>query len=271
MLQWFFARIRDGRMAEEAAAGGASGATEVEARTQLPARLEPGSLLEVGEARIELKSDGSFRACDRYGCAEALVPPGVPVDVVPVPAIYRLLTATSFIYVEFDRRVHVGGESESLYWTLAPFELEVNIDGLTLIRLAPVKVKFTLIGTLTEGTLARYFKAPVARSPEELPEIPGTALLGFKVTGTSALLPGIGFNAAVATFFADRSGVLYYPLVSVKTDGESVIARTTSDLPRDGLAPIFPGERRLSLFSFVQQAAPFTMTIEVVRPRHTTS
>ncbi|MET1128363.1 MAG: DUF432 domain-containing protein [Thermoproteota archaeon] len=269
MFRWFSAKIGDGGVAEDTATEGAAGAAEAGARPQLPARLQPGSLLEVGEAGIELKSDGSFKACDRYGCAEALVPPGVPVDIVPVPAIYRLLTATSFIYVEFDRRVHVGGEGESLYWTLAPFELEVNIDGLTLIRLAPVKVKFTLIGTVTEGTLARYFKAPVARSPEELPEIPGTALLGFKVAGTSALLPGIGFNAAVATFFADRSGVLYYPLVSVKTDGESVAARTTSDPPKDGLVPIFPGERRLLPFPFTQQAAPFTMTIEVVRPRHT--
>ncbi|MET1101157.1 MAG: DUF432 domain-containing protein [Pyrodictiaceae archaeon] len=231
----------------------------------LPTRLSPGSRVVIGSARIELDPDGSFRACDDYGCAEALVTPGVPVEVNPIPAIYRLSASTPFIYVEFDRRVHVG-DGERYYWTLAPLELEIVIDGLTLTRLSPVKVKYTLIGDVVEGFISRYYKAVIAREPDKLPWEQGLAILGFKVKGSSALLPGIGFNASIATFYADDKGRLYYPLVEVITDGSLVTARTTSEPPLPGLQRILPEDRR-RIFVFVQQAPPFTMTIEVIKRR----
>ena len=233
---------------------------------KLPLRLAPGTSVTIGDARAELSPDGSFKACDRYDCAEALVPTDVPVVMVPVPAIYRLLAVTPFIYIEFNRRAHVDAD-ERTYWTLAPIELEVNIDNLTLVRLSPLRVKFTLVGQVADGIIARYFKAPIARSPTDLPYIPGTALLCFKVSGTSALLPGIGFNASQAVLYADDEGRLYYSVLQATTDGENLTVKTDTHPPIRTLRYVASHPHKRHSLGLTTS---FSMKIEVVRPRHTT-
>jgi len=232
---------------------------------RVPWIIRPGERLEIGEVVVERGENGDVRACDRYGCAEARVPPEREVGAAPIPALYRVLTATPFLYVEFEKRIYI--ESGEDYWTLAPYEVEVYVGRLALIRLSPVKVKYTLIGDVVDGVLARHHRSPVAFDQEELPDPLGTAVVRFRVKGSSILLPGIGFNAIVSKFFVDEKGTIYYPLLEVETDGSLVTVKNTGQPPKPGLREISRVgiARRVPLTSLFQQVQPFTMTVQVVR------
>ena len=231
----------------------------------LPLRLRRGNSIKIGEASIEYRDDGTVVACDRYGCARAVVEEEEFVDIEPVPSIYRLYMETTYIYVDFTDRVYVSGKNE-IYWTLAPIELEIGVNGVALIRLAPSKIKLTLIGDLIEGFIARYYKAPIVHKLDDLEVVSGAAIVGFRVKGDPVFLPGIGFNAGLVTFYRDRKGRLYYPLITVNTSGRIVSSRPTDSPPLEDLEAI--STRRVDktrLFSLAQSSPPFVMSIEVIR------
>ncbi len=231
----------------------------------LPLRLKRGDSIEIGEARIEYKDDGVLVACDRYGCARAVVEEEEFVDIEPVPSIYRLYMETTYIYVDFTDRVYVSGKNE-IYWTLAPIELEIGVNGVALIRLAPSKIKLTLIGDLIEGFIARYYKAPIVHKLENLEVVDGAAIVGFRVKGDPVFLPGIGFNAGLVTFYRDQRGNLYYPLITVSTSGRVVSSRPIDSPPLENLTAVSTRRAdRTRLFSLAQSTPPFVMSIEVIR------
>ncbi len=244
-------------------------ASDNELLKRVPWSLGPGQWIQIGEARIERAGNGDIRACDPYGCAEARVPPEKPVMAAPIPAIHRLLPATPYIYVEFEKRVLV--EDGEDYWTLAPYEIEVYAGNLVLVRLSPVRVKYTLVGDVVDGTLARYYRSVVAYDQEELPDPVGTAVVRMVVRGGNVLLPGVGFNASISTFYVDDDGIVYYPQLQVEAEGSIVTARNTNDPPKRGLREIVRvGAGKRMLPTLLQQIQPFTMKVEVVRRSLTT-
>ncbi len=232
---------------------------------RVPWSLGPGQWLQIGDVRIERSENGDVVACDRYGCAEARVPRERPVKAAPIPAIHRLLPATPYIYVEFERRIFIDDGED--YWALAPYEVEVYAGNLALVRLSPVKVKYTLVGDVVDGVLARYYRSVAAYDQEELPDPTGTAVIRFVVKGSSVLLPGIGFNASVSTFYVDENGIIYYPLLEVETDGSLVTVKNTGEPPKKGLREIVKvgALRRVSIPALLQQIQPFTMKVQVVK------
>ncbi len=225
--------------------------------------ISPGIEFRVGEAVIKRELDGDVEACDRYGCARARVTPELEVRGHPIPAVYRLFEGTPYIYVEFEDRLYVEGDGR-VYWTLAPYDIEVYVGDVVLVRISPVRVKFTLVGDVVEGVLARHYKAPVVYRRDDLPDPTGTAVVAFRVKGDPAILPGIGFNAAEATLYVDEAGFLYYPVVEVESNDGVITAKVSDRPPVDGVKPLVRARRRLIT---LQQAAPFMMTVDVVRRR----
>lgn len=235
---------------------------------RVPWRLRPGDKIEIGEAKIERLENGDVVACDTYGCAEARVPPGREVRAAPVPAIHRLITVTPYIYVEFERRVFIDAGED--YWALAPYEIEVYVEETVLTRLSPTPVKYTLIGDVVEGVLARWYRSPVEYEQAGLPDPTGTAVVRFLVRNSGVLLPGVGFNALNTRFFVDENGLLYYPLLHVDVEGNVVTVRSSGGPPLPGLRELVHTVRRSGLGAILQLVQPFTMTIEVVRTSITT-
>ena len=231
---------------------------------RVPWVIGPGDEMRIGEAVVRREPDGDLEACDRYGCARARVPAGLEVRAHPIPAVYRLLEATPYVYVEFEDRVYV--EDGGVYWTLAPYDIEVYVGEMVLVRISPVRVKFTLVGDVVDGTLARHYRAPAAFEKGGLPDPTGTAVVAFRVRGDPVLLPGVGFNAAEATFYVDPSGFIYYPMLDLESGGGIVTVKTTGNPPAPGLRAIVRARRRLLP---LQQLQPFVMTVDVVKRRLT--
>ncbi|MEB3806952.1 MAG: DUF432 domain-containing protein [Desulfurococcales archaeon] len=233
---------------------------------KVPWRIMAGEEIRLGDIEIKRSSDGDLEACDRYGCVSARVPPERPVHAVPIPAIYRVLSATPYIYVDFDKRILI--EEGEDYWTLAPIEIEVYAGELALVRLAPSRVKHTLIGDVVEGTLARYYKASAVFDEEDLEYQEGTAIVRFIVRGSSVLLPGVGFNASGADFYVDDEGRLYYPQLEVAVQGNVAVTRRFEVPPKKGLRPVrFEPYRmrRVHIPVGFAYTLPFTMKVDVVK------
>ena len=231
-----------------------------------PWKIMPGEELRLADARITREPNGDLEACDRYGCASARVPPERPVYAVPIPAVYRVLPATPFIYVDFDKRIFV--EQGEDYWITAPFEIEVYAGDLALIRLSPIKVKYTLIGDVIEGTLARYFRSDAVFDFEDLKYEEHTAIIRFFVRGSSVLLPGIGFRAAGVEFYVDDKGRIYYPMIEVTVSNGNVSVKTTNRPPIPGLKPVVLTRyaRPKRVLAFTQAYSPsFEMKVDVVK------
>ena len=239
-------------------------ASDNELLLNVPWRLEPGSWIEVGEARIERSSNGDVKACDSYGCTEARVPPGSPVYAAPIPSIHRVLAATPYIYVEFEKSVYIN-EGED-YWALAPYEVEVYTSNIAIARLSPVKVKFTLVGDVVDGILARYYRSEVGYRQDELPDPTGTAVVRFIVYGGDIVLPGVGFNASQSKVYVDDDGLIYYPNLRVEVSEGVVTVKTTGEPPRRGLREIVRTvTHRKVPIALLQQTQPFVMTVQVQR------
>ncbi|MCE4610625.1 MAG: DUF432 domain-containing protein [Desulfurococcales archaeon] len=234
----------------------------------IPWRIGPGDSLVLGEARIERREDGDVTACDRYGCVEARVPPYLDVMAAPAPAIQRLLTATPYIYVEFEKRVYI--EEGEDYWTLAPIEIEVYVRDTVLTRLSPAPVKFTLIGDVVDGLLARWFKSTIGYDRDELPDVEGTAIVRFIAKTTGVLVPGVGFNAANASFYAGDDGSIYYSLLTVEVDGNILTAKVSDAPPLNGLREVIYPSKKARLAGLLRLMQPFTMKVEVARKSITT-
>ncbi len=230
----------------------------------VPWSLRPGDKVELGDASVERLENGDVIACDRYGCAEARVPPEREVRLAPIPAIHRLLAATPYIYVEFERRVFIDAGED--YFTYAPYEIEVYVEDTVLTRLSPVKVKYTLIGDVLDGLLARWYKGHVEYDEDGLPPAgPGLAVVRFIVRNTGVLLPGVGFNAVNTRFYVDGEGRLYYPLLHVDVEGSVLTVKSSGEPPKPGLKEVAYVAQRPGITTLLQAVQPFRMRVEVVR------
>ena len=244
-------------------------ASDNELLLKVPWTLKAGDWIRIGKARIERRDNGDLVACDEYGCTTARIPVSQSVYAAPIPALYSVLAATPYIYVDFESSVFI--EDGEDYWTLAPYEIEVYVKDLAIARLSPIDVKFTLIGDIIDGILARYYRSIAAFDIHELPDPLGTAIVRFIVRGSSILLPGIGFNASTSRFYVDDNGLIYYPLLTVDAGNGVVTVKTEDKPPSEGVREIVEvrGGRR-SLIGLFNQREPFTMTVEVQKRSLTT-
>ena len=237
-------------------------ASDNELLLQVPWKIGAGQWIQIGEAVIRRDERGDLEACDSYGCTRARIPPGRPVYAAPIPAIHRVLAATPYIYVEFEKSVYI--EDGEDYWTLAPYEIEVYIGDIALARLSPVSVKFTLIGDVVDGILARYYRSIATYTREELPDPTGTAIVRFIVKGASVLMPGVGFPANRAKFYVDSEGLIYYPLLYAEVEDDVVTVKPVDEPPVEGVRELVEvrGMRR-GIPVIFQYAQPFTMKVQV--------
>jgi hypothetical protein len=208
----------------------------------LPAKLEPGEELAVGQARLERSSNGVLEACDPYGCSRLNVRPSVEVRVLPAPASRRLLQVTH-VYVEFESPIHA--RDGDVVWFHAPIELEVVVDGIPALRLAPIPVKYTLVGDVVDGIVCRYYKSParLETPPGEHP--PGTALAALRVIGDPAILPGGGVGVYASRLYRDGEGTLYYSLQRLEVEGVNATLRPTQNPPLEGVREVRRPMRRV--------------------------
>jgi len=216
----------------------------------LPARLEPGEELVMGQARIERHSNGSLEACDPYDCWRLDARPSVEVMVLPAPASQRLVRV-DHVYVEFESLLHVR-EGDRV-WFHAPIELEVVVDGIPALRLTPTPIKYTLVGDIADGVICRYHKSP-ARLGAPLEDHPlGTALAVMELSGDAAILPGGGVGVYASGLYRDGGGILYYSLQRLEVEGVNAILRPTQDPPLEGLREVRRPARRVPRLQHVLQ------------------
>ena len=238
---------------------GSNHGVALQSRSTASLTLKPGGTLAIGEARVEYSENGRIEACDLYGCYTALADTGTPVYIRPVPGIYRLQRFSPFIYIEFESKLYIS--NSSLYWVLAPLDLEVYIGSSLLGVVSPTKVKYTLIGDVLDGTICRYFRASAKKAyPPRLGESLAAGILGFHVAAKSdAIIPGIGFNAMRSSLYRSGDGLVFYSLVEVEVDGGKLVARVQEKPPMRSLVQVYK-PRHIAL-GVVQQLQPFTMQV----------
>ncbi|WP_055407666.1 DUF432 domain-containing protein [Pyrodictium delaneyi] len=195
--------------------------------------LEPGGELTFGRIRARLGSDGSLEACDDYGCIKARVPHGSSVFMDPVPPLNRPSRISNCLYIEFEEQLIVPG-GRSSFWTTAPYEFMVHVNGIVLGYLSPLRVKYTLIGDIVDGVVCRYHRAIVTSSHRELTAGGGLGLVSVRFRGSPGKVPGIGFYAAGAPLFTNGSFV-YYPEIEAEVDQLRLSVRATQRPPLSGL------------------------------------
>ncbi len=201
---------------------------------RLPFSVEPGTTFKFCEAQLEYSRDGVLKACDAYGCEELMV--NGKLGVLPAPPIARPFRLGSTVYIDFTRKVYV--EPGNIIWASAPIELEVYKSGRPVARLSPTRAKYTLVGSLVDGVIARYFKVlPSLGGPPSTSTAPCSALIAFFISSGKDVVRGVPFNASQVTFYSDMSN-LYYSLVEVNIKDVIIESRTTSKPPRDKLIKV---------------------------------
>ena len=185
-------------------------------------------------ARIKYESDSHvLEACDPYGCSTIEVRP--PLIVLPAPPILRPFSITQVVYIDFARRVFL--EKGASVWAAVPLDIEIIKKGRSIVRLASNKAKYRLVGSLTEGVIARNAPSQIAWRPEDI-SADCTARVRVRIDKGADAVEGIPFNAAGATIFKDRRGDLYLSLVTASISHILIDTRTTRDPPLPGLEPV---------------------------------
>ncbi len=185
-------------------------------------------------ARVRYEDDSrTLEACDPYGCSTIEV--RTPLVILPAPPILRPFTITQVVYIDFARRVFL--ERGSSIWAAVPLDIEIIKKGRSIARLATSKAKYRLVGSLTEGVIARNAPSPVAWRPED---IGGecSARVRIKVDKGADAVEGIPFNAAGASIYRDKHDELYLSLVTASISPLLIDTRTTRDPPLPGLEPV---------------------------------
>ena len=210
------------------------------------ATLGRGESLKYGLASIEHSSSGLLKYCDPYGCDKARLVEYDVVYVDPVPPIHRPQMLSSCIYLEFGEPIVVGEKTTSI-WALAPYELAIHIDGAVLGYVSPFRVKYTLVGGIVDGTICRYHLTRTVLRLDEL-EPQGLAIVRIDVGGAKGVVPGVGFNVALARFYFDKKKKqVYYPVLVAKREPHHITARLSDSPPYEGLVEAWGHSRKLRL------------------------
>ena len=174
--------------------------------------LKPGSTIEYGLVRASYAENGELEVCDPYGCTRARVPGSARVGLQPVAPVYRPSRISNCIYLEFPELLVV--HSGIHIWAVAPFDLAVVARGVVIGYAAPLRVKYTLIGDIVDGSICRYYRTRIAEEPAALKPGPGEAVMEIVFRGEEASLSGVGFHIAGLQFYSDGS-IIYYPRLEV--------------------------------------------------------
>jgi len=91
--------------------------------------------------------------------------------VEPFPPVFLPKKITSFILLEFESGVMVEPSGTSTFYTSFPVENGVIVAGKNDVEVVDVfseeKPKYTLYGTIEQGVICRYCRAPVEFEPEK--------------------------------------------------------------------------------------------------------
>ncbi len=207
--------------------------------------IRRGSALRVGLADISYSDNGLLEYCDPYGCSRARLIDHDYVYIDPVAPIHRPDIITSCLYLDFNEPLVVAEKTTSI-WALAPYELVIHIDGTALGYVTPFRVKYTLVGGIIDGTICRYYRAKTALSLNRL-EVSHDAIIRIDVSGVKGPVPGIGFNAALITFYLDKEHRIYYPVLIAKREPHHVTARLTETPPLSELSEAWRRIRKLRM------------------------
>ena len=195
-------------------------------------RLAPGDRVEYGLATLDYRVDGVLEACDPYGCSRYRLHGGIVVEAYPAYPVHRPSRVADCVYVELEEELVVTPGSRLTLYTVAPFDVELRASTVVLSRLAPVKVKYTVVGDVVDGYLCRYYRGRAALSPSELSPGPGEALVAAVVRG-SGVLRGIGFSLDMVRLFVGET--VSYTRLEVEVGQHTVTVRATGK-------PSAPGE-----------------------------
>lgn len=199
--------------------------------------LRPGDSIGVCDASIKYDPNGLLEVSDPYS-SEKLVVRG-QIGVLPAPPTRRPFDLGPTVYVEFTHKIFV--EKGDLLWATIPVEVELRKKGRPIVRLATVKSKYTLVGSLVEGVIARYWRAePIAGSnpPYSSLDRDCMALVAFYISEGADIIRGVPFNLGQTMIYTDNGGRLYFTLVEVSIKDAIIEAKTTSKPPTYGLKPL---------------------------------
>lgn len=220
---------------------------------KLPIMLKPGMRVEYGLASVSLDENGRLEACDPYNCTSIRIPLVTEVYLKPVPALARPGVLVDCLYIEFTEPIAYSGERLEL-WFLAPFEIAVEYKKRIIVRATPTKVKYTVVGDVSDGSLCRYHKSIVAFTLSQVIDHaqPGLGLVRADITGTPTTIPGLGFYAVDTPLYSDARGIIYYPRIDSKSIGTVLENMLTVDPPLHGLETVLEGARLLTYIPFIQ-------------------
>ncbi len=209
------------------------------------AMLRRGESLRYGLASIEYSGSGLIEYCDPYGCGKSRLVDNDVVYVDPVPPIHRPQMLSGCIYLEFSEPIVIGERTISI-WALAPYELVIHVDETVLGYVSPFRVKYTLVGSIVDGTVCRYHPTRTVMRLDEL-EPRGLAIIRIDIGGVKGVVPGVGFNVALARFYLDEKNQVYYPVLIAKREPHHITARLSDSPPREGLVEAWGHFRKLRL------------------------
>ncbi len=210
-------------------------------------KLKPGDQLEKCMIRVEYDKNGILKACDPYRCDEVLV--GGEIKFIVAPAIASPFRISSAIYVEFERSVFAN--KGDVLWATSPLELVIYKKNKPILNLPLTESKYTLVGSLVEGVIARYHRSQVNKNKEiDITHDDCVAKIAFYITQGSDKIKGVPFNAAHSVIYVDKENIPYYSLVEVSVKDSILESKTTGKPPKEGLKILRkPETGRTGLFS----------------------
>ena len=143
--------------------------------------LNQGVEFVLESAQLSFK-DGVLVLKDLYKFEEYRVVNKAQVTIKPTPPYRSPTSLTKCLALSLKSPIIVP--SSSRLEVIAPFELEVLVNDKPISVLTPFKVKFTVIGTPSEGVLCRWFPSELVSEGnlkkaklEVNAEVVGTALI----------------------------------------------------------------------------------------------
>ncbi|WP_058370213.1 DUF432 domain-containing protein [Pyrodictium occultum] len=194
--------------------------------------LEPGGELSLGRLEAKLGTNGLLEACDGYNCIRARLPRGAAARLEPVPPVHVPSQMTNCLYLEFEEQLVTPGE-HAVFWATVPYELAIYANGVLLGYLSPLRVKYTLVGDVVEGTVCRYHRSRASTDPRELQAGMEEALAAIEFRGAPGRVPGVGFHVADIPLYV-KDGRVYYPLVRAEVGASRVSSRVDQRPPVEG-------------------------------------
>ncbi|WP_194840487.1 DUF432 domain-containing protein [Hyperthermus butylicus] len=197
--------------------------------------LKPGSTLEYGLVRANYTENGELEVCDPYGCTRARILGSTRVGLQPVAPVHRPSRISNCIYLEFPEPLVV--HSGTHIWAVVPFDLAVMTRSVVIGYVAPLRVKYTLIGDIVDGNICRYYRTRIAKEPAVLKLEPGEAVMEIMFRGEEASLSGVGFHIAGLQFYSDGS-IIYYPRLEVVVSGQRAESKLSGRPNVEDLRPL---------------------------------